>query len=149
MSDLPDWSDDEAMLAWLIAKLDAQDEIEINRRSDSREIRDWIASDGPAVEAAELDDDVAPLQRRYPHLARFIHPQRLPRGKHRPSRRKGWYDISVIAAAADVPRIRELWQRHYKRRNRATGFVSPPEWFAAQRWGVNEADVDRRLDVPK
>jgi hypothetical protein len=53
----------------------------------------------------------------------------------------------VRAAAADVPRIRKLWQRHYGRRNRATGFVSypekPPEFFAAARWEVDEGDVIR------
>src|SRR4029453_10175335 len=64
---------------------------EANKNADHGAVREWLASDGPAVEAAELHDDVTKLRERYPHLAHFIHPMKLPRGKHRPSRRVSDY----------------------------------------------------------
>lgn len=153
MSDLPDWQDDEGMYEWLMAKLDDQLEAEMaetNKNADHSAVREWLASDGPALDAAQRYDDVTKLRERYPHLARFIHPMRLPRGKHRPSRRPvnaNDYNVRVRAAVADVPRIRKLWQMHYGRRNRATGVVSyperPPEFFAAARWQVDELDVTK------
>jgi hypothetical protein len=147
MSNLPDWQDDKRMYAWLMAKLDDQLEAEMaeaNKNTDHSAVREWLASDGPALEAAELYDDVTRLRERYPHLTHFIHPMRLPRGKHRPSRRLSDYNLRVRAAAAEVPRIRRLWQTHYRRRNRATSPPeSKPEFFAAARWEVDEEDVIR------
>jgi hypothetical protein len=149
MSNLPDWQDDKGMYAWLMAKLDDQLEAEMaeaNKNADHSAVREWLASDGPALEVAELSDDVTKLRDRYPHLALFLHPMRLPRGKHRPSRRVNDYDFRVRAAAADVPRIRKLWQVHYRRRNRATGMPQvekSPEFFAAARWEVDKDDVIR------
>ena len=147
MSNLPDWQDDQGMYEWLMAKLDDHLEAEMaeaNKNPDHSAAREWLASDGPALEAAELHDDVTRLRERYPRLARFIHPMRLPRGKHRPSRQEGDYDLRVRFAAADVRRIRKLWQRHYGRRNRASG-TKPPEFFAAARWRVDEENVIRKL----
>jgi hypothetical protein len=152
MSDLPDWHDDEGMYAWLMVKLDEQFDADFKKNNspdhDYSEIRECLASDGPALEAAELHDDVTKLRERYPLLARFIHPMRLPRGKHRPSRRVSDYDLRARAAVADVPRIRELWQRHYGRRNRATWTERKPEFFAAARWEVDEDDVIKLRERP-
>jgi hypothetical protein len=151
MNDLPDWQDDQGMYAWLTAKLDDQLEAEMaeaNKNADHSAVREWLASDGPALEAAELYDDVTKLRERCLPLARFLHPMKLPRGKHRPSQRRvsvSDYDVRVRAAAADVPRIRKLWQKHYERRNRARG-MKTPEYFAAARWEVREDDVIRKLN---
>jgi hypothetical protein len=152
MNDLPDWQDDQGMYAWLTAKLDDQLEADFKKANspdrDYSEIREWLASDGPALEAAELYDDVTKLRERYLPLARFLHPMKLPRGKHRPSQRRvsvSDYDVRVRAAVADVPRIRKLWQKHYERRNRARG-MKTPEYFAAARWEVREDDVIRKLN---
>jgi hypothetical protein len=55
----------------------------------------------------------------------------------------------VRAAAADVPRIRQLWRDHYGCWKRRRGETSAEE-FAAMRWSdqrivVAEAEVARRL----
>jgi hypothetical protein len=63
--------------------------------------RAWLASDGPAIEAAELYDDVTLLRERYPHIARFIHPMKLPRGPHRPSPRRQAIDYAFRVKAAE------------------------------------------------
>ncbi|MCP4004630.1 MAG: hypothetical protein GY725_10575, partial [bacterium] len=78
MSQLPDWEDDVGMAAWLDSKLNdlLMNRInETNKRAaaDPDPFREWLASDGPAIRAAELDDEVTLLRKRYPHIARFIH----------------------------------------------------------------------------
>jgi hypothetical protein len=144
MSQLPAWDDDEKMYDWLMVKLDEQLEADLNKgfKADHGKIREWLASAGPAIQAAELDDNVTPLRKRYPQIARFIHPVKNPKGKHRPSSRIGPYDLGVKAAAADADRIRKLWQTQFQKHNRRSGQKSA-ESFAADRWEVEAEDIHR------
>jgi hypothetical protein len=144
MSQLPAWDDDEKMYDWLIVKLDEQLEADLNKgsKADHGKILKWLTSDGPAIQAAELDDNVTPLRERYPQIARFIHPVKNPKGKHRPSSRIGPNDFAVKAAAADAARIRKLWQTHFQKHNRRFGQKSA-ESFAADRWEVDLEDIHR------
>ena len=150
MSQLPAWDDDDAMEVWLNEKLDDQltDDInEANKIADHGKIRDWLVSDGPALETAEKNWDPIPLRKRYPEIARWINPPKLPQGKHIPSRRQYALDdddLKVRAAVADILRIRNLWRKHYRRVRRTRGETSA-EFFAAKRWDVSEEKVRNRM----
>ena len=140
MSDRPRWEDDKGMLAWLEIKLDEQlaaDLASANRAANKHDMAIHLADQG----------DLSWLRSLHPDHARFINSPKRPRGKHRP-RVDGDYQRRVRAAARTVPRIRRLWQEHFEKRNRASGYKTHVEDFAAALWGVDADAVRSSIEHP-
>jgi hypothetical protein len=154
---LPDWTEDEAMLHWLIPRLDEEADCErreMQRRrlgpegeATATNFKAWLSADGPALEAAEKHRDLDPLRAKYPHLARFLQPSRRRRG-HPPKNTKFVFKraLCIAGAVEDARRIRAIWKKDYGRKNRRKDQTSA-EWFAALIWSnildqkINEAEV--------
>ena len=109
---------------------------------------EWLSNGGPEIVAAEKGD-IAPLRRKFPQLAAFLHLPKRGHGKRLPI--KQWCDHDPARfAALEVEEIKALWQRHYGKRVRR--FKPTAVEIAAGRWGVAPADVEqwiRHLAVKK
>ena len=57
---------------------------------------------------------------------------------------RGNAEFALMAAVADVERIRALWRKHYDGRWQRRG-ITKAETFAARRWGIKDVEhvVDR------
>lgn len=165
MSELPPWTgDDVAMLRWLERELDdliKKDGAKARARralplsSQEKQALFPEDSDEGAMAAAERGD-IRPLQRRYPELARYLKLPGRQRGQRYPKDTKRPHDKRLTLAILEVSRIREIWQKHFARKNRSRhrrGEQSA-EWFAAARWACSEDEIleamkIRRLRLPK
>lgn len=135
MIKLPDWTcgnvrDQQAMIRWVNAQLDEAEFQELYNIL-SGNVRPFTPEEKLAyqIERAE-SGDLGPLRRKFPQIARFIN---FPMRKRRTRRR---YD-PVGGAAADVKRIRALWQQHYRKFKRARTDPVTAEQLAADRWEVH------------
>ena len=164
---LPPWTgDDAAMQRWLDDKLDErlkEDGAKARARrrlpysAEEKQVLFPEESDEGAIAAAERGD-IEPLRRRHPEYARLsIKPKRgVGRRGHKDRNRK-WtevlqhpHDSRLALAVIDVSRIRAIWQKHFRRKNRNKheGEKSA-EHFAAERWGLTEEEVSdamRRIE---
>jgi hypothetical protein len=98
-----------------------------------------MADGGLEIEMARCGD-VEPLRRRYPDLADFIHLPPPQRGRPLNPRRATPQWIAAVYTVI----IRDLWKKHYGKRNRTQAPTA--EEIAADRWGV---EVDQVLAVLK
>ena len=115
MPDLPPWSgDDEAMYQWCVAMIKAQWEEE--RANFSGPIVGPVKYREMIAIAHARVGDLWLLRRIYPQLAEFLHPPKLPRGKH--DRRAPQFVAHKAQALDTVKRVKALWRKHYRRRKR-------------------------------
>jgi hypothetical protein len=84
--------------------------------------------------------NMQPLHATYPHLAPFLQAPKRGRGKYPRET-----NLAVERAAAEVSIIRALWQKHYGKKNRHADDGPSAVEIAAERWGVDPADIERAL----
>jgi hypothetical protein len=165
MSKLPPWTgNDAAMQRSLDDKLDEllkEDGAKARARRRlplSREEKEALFpedSDEGVIAAAERGD-IGPLRRRLPKFARFLRLPRRERGqRYLKDKATKWkevlhhpHDSRLALAVIDVSRIRAIWQKHFRRKNRSKyqGEKSA-EHFAAERWGVTEDEVSDAMRI--
>lgn len=153
---LPRWDarskrDRQAMHRWVCAQLEAQDDaelVELFKQANSAENveanRAWRTRKGPLdneIEAAH-QGDIGPLRAALinlvgPDVAKFIQAPKRPRGapRKRPASSTGDLRFRLKAAAADLPRIRQIWKEHYEGRQYRHDDLAMK--IAAERWGVS------------
>ncbi len=163
MTQLPPWTgNDAAMQRWLDDKLDellkedgakARSRRKLPRSKEEQQALFPEDSDEGAIAAAERGD-IGPLRRRHPEYARLsIKPKRgVGQRGHKDQTRNGLRSCStrmnsrLALAVMDVSRIRALWQKHFRLKNRSTheGEKSA-EHFAAERWGLTEDELSNAM----
>lgn len=112
---LPPWSgDDEDMYQWCIAQIEAQQKEERANYSgpymDPKEGRKLIA-----IEYARYGD-MWLLHQVYPELVEFLHPPKLPSGKH--VRHAPQFLTHKAQVLDTVKRVKALWRKHYGKKQR-------------------------------
>jgi len=150
-AELPGWNDRDAMKAWLnnmLNRVGYADAIEAyvaavhlpesERKAVARAKSPWLFTqedhyDNP-LRAAE-ESNIEPLREMYPHLEDYLNLPKRKRGQ-----RYLMSNENLISAVSDVPRIRDLWKKHFGRVKRRCGELSAEE-IAAKRWGVDEDAV--------
>jgi hypothetical protein len=153
MTKQPPWiarsrRDRQLMVNWLEVKLDKIffDEFEKYQHEGLKnydKVLAWAKKLGPEIAEAE-HGNVEPLRRRFPVIAKYINLPRRHRGQRYPRRE----DVNKVgplnAAAADISRIRAIWQEHYGKKNRPADQASAEE-IAAELWDVKIEDLVKHL----
>ena len=124
-------SDQRKMEQWLNRRLDELDREDLDRSSEvmraanteTDEIVAWMKADGPEVRAAE-HGDIGPLRKKYPHLAKYLHPpERSGKGDKFPKMMDTFDDPKLrdlTMAVWDAARIRIIWKGTTRPGRRAT-----------------------------
>jgi hypothetical protein len=92
------------------------------------------------AEMAAWAGNMQPLRSMYPRLAPFLHPPKRGRGEYQRPRRHRQYAIEQ--AVLDVGRIRALWARELKKKNRSDKLAVE---IAAERWKVDAETLELEL----
>jgi len=116
--------------------------------ADEAEILQWLAADGPEIDAAE-HGDIEPLREKYSHIEKFINLPELTALQRFPQKLTP-LEWQRTRAAWDVHRIRRIWQKVYRLKNRRRGDDLKAEDIAAARHGISKSQLeawmkDRRL----
>jgi hypothetical protein len=163
VSELPPWDHrgvkrlQRAMIRWVKNELNKQFEqrvAEWEKKAHSPEnlkgLEDWFNTFAPQIEEAKRGK-IEPLRRavaeKHPELLPFIHlPKQPGPGKKFLKLKEGTTDSWALdAAVEDVRRIRELWQKIYRKKNRSRNDPVTAEAIAAELWEVDVEDVCRRM----
>jgi hypothetical protein len=162
MSGLPPWEahgqrERKLMVDWVNSELDRisrEDFVHkqatfFTRPDGTFNVEKYLASRweyGPEIDAAE-HGNIEPLRRCLssfnPLIAKFVNLPRRKRGKRFP---KAWKDKLQSpklrqAVVEDVRRIRQLWQKHYGKKNRHADDGPSAEEIAATRWEVKVRNI--------
>ena len=133
---LPDPFDNVGMRRWVFRTLAAEDD-DLATAQNVQKARELLRSKKFALEQADKGD-VEPLRRKYPDLAKFIHP---------PKRKRGQRDFQpndgLQVGIQIVRRIRKLWRENYGTDRRKVGQVTAIE-LAAEYCGVDHGQLLRR-----
>jgi hypothetical protein len=144
MTKLPPWQarnprERQQMADWVNERLDELDEAKFNEGcNNSEEFRAFVGTWGSEIDAADRGN-IEPLRKRLPQIARFLTAP-PPRTK-----KKRQMLSPAEAAALNVKRIRDLWKKNYKRKNRRRDDGPSAIEIAALRSEVSVEKVERRL----
>jgi hypothetical protein len=125
-------------MTWNCDRLNEKEVADANRTNspEARETaRAWIeeraklsATDASAIEAALRDNNIEPLLRRHPGVAKFLKVPKGGRGKYQ--RRKN--TMSAAARWAVECLRKEIWPEHYRKKNRRNEDGLTAEEIAAE-----------------
>jgi hypothetical protein len=148
--DKPPWparseADNHEMLRWLEWQLDEIQWKEISTLFQQPPFNEAERLEY-AIECAE-SGDVELLRKELvkhindPRIARFVNLPKLKQGERWTVNSSNW----IGKAAADVPRIRQLWRKHYEKKQRRKSDGWSAERFAAEIWKVGVDQIERYL----
>ena len=141
------------MLEWTCDRLHAQHiaENENNRRIPSEVLEKAIKEekeefyrsfpDFDEREAAYFGD-IAPLRKRYPHLAEYLQLPPLERGNKYP---KPPQPSASDLAKDTVNRIQKIWLEHFGKRRRRSGEGISAIEIAAEFLGISTDEINRKM----
>jgi hypothetical protein len=144
MTKLPPWQarnprERQQMVDWVNERLDELNEADFNEGcNNAQQFEAWLATGGREIDAAD-HGNIEPLRKRLPQIARFLTAP-LPR-----KRKKRQMLSPAAVAALNVKRIRHLWKKHYKRKNRRKDDGPSAIEIAALRSEVSVGKVEKRL----